>query len=74
MTSDDFTCHCGNRPDLDGFGACNDDGVEVEPTPDAWNGSKYVCRACDAVYTVVTEDGLTMTYDVDGIVVDSTTE
>jgi len=48
--SDEFTCHCGNDIMGSGFQACNDQGVEVEPTPEAWKSDLTVCLGCGQVY------------------------
>jgi hypothetical protein len=46
----EWYCPCGNRADLEGFCPCNAEGVEVEPTPEAWNAEElYKCDRCGAI-------------------------
>ena len=45
----DWECLCGNTPISDGFYPCNNDGGEVEPTPEEWNGVTYVCARCGRI-------------------------
>lgn len=50
---DDLTCRCGNRPYLDGFYPCLDDGTEVEPDADGpWDGASYRCARCGQVHSL----------------------
>lgn len=51
----DFSCSCGNLPNLDGFNACNNRGIEVGPVTSAWPIALYVCQRCGTVYHVPAE-------------------
>lgn len=44
-----WVCICNNTPDADGFHACDADGNEVEPTPEAWTTGCYVCARCGRI-------------------------
>ena len=47
---DDMTCSCGNRSHTDGFVACDENGIEMEPTiGSGWDG-RYICQSCGATY------------------------
>lgn len=50
-TPDWWVCSCGNQPDLDGFFPCDAYGAPVEPTPEEWDGDRYVCMSCNTIYT-----------------------
>jgi hypothetical protein len=45
----EFTCLCGNASTSDGFSPCDANGVAVEPTPEAWDGVRYVCDRCGRI-------------------------
>lgn len=68
---DDWTCQCGNRPDLDGFQACDIDGVEIEPTVAAGWTSLYACQRCPLIVDVDTYDpiGHTIASVIPGLVI-----
>jgi hypothetical protein len=51
---DAWLCICGNRPDSDGFYACDKDGNEVEPTREDWKTDWYVCAKCGRMIDVDT--------------------
>jgi hypothetical protein len=44
---DAWLCICGNRPDFDGFYACDRDGNEMEPV-EGWEDI-YVCARCGRI-------------------------
>jgi hypothetical protein len=46
---DEWECVCGNRPRLEGFYPCNEQGEQVEPTPGDWTTDCYVCDRCGAI-------------------------
>jgi hypothetical protein len=45
-----WECSCGNVAERDGFYPATPEGVEVEPTPEDWDGEHWVCARCDQVY------------------------
>ena len=45
----EFTCLCGTASISDGFAPCDATGAEVEPTPDGWDGVRYVCERCGRI-------------------------
>lgn len=44
-----WICKCGNTPINDGFYPINEDGAEVEPTPEDWTTNEYFCGRCGRV-------------------------
>jgi len=49
---DSWKClNCGNTVDSDGFLPCDEDGREIEPTPELWTKPLYVCGGCGNVYS-----------------------
>ena len=46
---DDWICSCGNEPASDGFYACDENGNEIEPTPEHWKQPLYVCGRCGRI-------------------------
>ncbi len=47
--TDEWRCpHCDNKPEADGFSACDEKGVEMEPGPE-WKGH-YVCTRCNGIH------------------------
>jgi hypothetical protein len=46
---DAWICVCGNRPADDGFYSCDEKGVIVEPTCEAWTTGDYVCDRCGRI-------------------------
>jgi 2'-5' RNA ligase len=45
----DWVCVCGNTPYSDGFNSCDENGHEVEPVEDLWDGKLYVCNSCGRI-------------------------
>ena len=44
-----WICICGNMPAQGGFGACDEDGIEMEPDIESnWKGL-YVCLDCGRI-------------------------
>lgn len=61
-------CACGNRPDVDGFYPCLDDGTVVSPTVSGpWQGRLYVCASCGRIYDQYTR-AVTGQRDPEGII------
>jgi hypothetical protein len=48
----EFICLCGDTSVSDGFSACNSRGMQVEPTPQDWDGvrSTWRCAPPTAAY------------------------
>jgi hypothetical protein len=44
-----WICLCGNEADSDGFYPCDEQGNEVEGTPEDWDGVRYVCARCGRI-------------------------
>jgi len=44
-----WRCLCGNQPITEGFFPCNEQGEQVEPTPEAWTTDCYVCDRCGRI-------------------------
>lgn len=49
MQDDSWICLCGNHPISDGFYPCDSTGKQVEPTPEEWPVSLYVCDRCGRI-------------------------
>jgi hypothetical protein len=49
--NDDMTCTCGNTTHRDGFVACDENGLEVEPLAGIWEG-RYRCQSCGATINI----------------------
>lgn len=47
--SSDIKCLCGNEPMFDGFYTCNEEGDEVEPTEQDWDGRRIRCHRCGRI-------------------------
>jgi hypothetical protein len=45
----DWECICGNTPSRSGFFPCDQNGSEVEPTPEEWTTNCYVCEGCGRI-------------------------
>jgi hypothetical protein len=43
-------CRCGNTSISDGFAPCDSNGAEGEPTPEGWDGIRYVCGRCGRIF------------------------
>jgi hypothetical protein len=46
---DYWICLCGNTTGEEGFYPCNNQGQEVEPTPEEWTTGCYVCARCGRI-------------------------
>jgi hypothetical protein len=46
---DAWVCICGNTTHTSGFYPCDEEGNEVEPTPEQWTTNTYVCFQCGRV-------------------------
>ena len=46
---DFWTCVCGNHPAEQGFYPCDENGKQVEPTPEEWKSPLYVCVVCGRI-------------------------
>lgn len=51
--NDEITCLCGNTADSSGFYPYSN-GIEVEPTPEDWDGESMFCAACLRVFQQTT--------------------
>ena len=70
-TSDTITCICRNTADSSGFYPYNN-GAEVEPTPEDWDGESMFCAACLRVFQQTTgtvTDHPTSIHTLDGTVI-----
>jgi hypothetical protein len=45
----DWLCACGNTSHLDGFYACNAEGVNMEPDIGSTWAGHYLCETCGAI-------------------------
>lgn len=50
-TDEWWVCECGNRPDMDGFFPSDIYGSPVEPTPEEWDGSTWICANCLTMFS-----------------------
>jgi len=44
-----WVCLCGNEPIQECFSPCDELGQQVEPTPEDWTTSCYVCDRCGRI-------------------------
>ncbi|WP_216917392.1 hypothetical protein [Nocardia noduli] len=60
LSDDNWTCRCGNRPDVAGFQPCNTEGIAIEFTEAEWAGL-YCCQHCTLILDSRTYDPVDQT-------------